>query len=439
VQPAKTVIIGAGPTGLAAGYHLNGNSIILERTDCVGGLCRSFSINDVVFDIGGHCFHTAHQNVHSFICKDLGVELSLQRRDARILFNGQLVPYPWQRFFHLINDQKVIEDCYVGLRARRQHSQPKNLHDLILARYGGGIARHFLLPYNEKLWLHDLEEISCEWVSQRVADLADEVASTAGESARRWPLDETSMVGYPSQGGFGEIFNRMAAKIANIRLRQHVCLIEPHAKALMTQSGDVFKWDRIISTIPVPELIGIIKNAPPNVCRLASELPYVSLQVDFFVTKQPLKSVPQRVYCADAEFPAHKIAFNSMSSEHERDKPHHSIIGETSIGDQSERSCRDRAARIVTGLRRAGLIKSLSQILTHRYEFVKYAYPIQSHRVKQIMNLLRRYLGSLGIHTIGRFGAWEYINSDECLLRGAELAEYLRSGPDTSQLRYGRR
>ncbi len=427
MQPAKTVIIGAGPTGLAAAYRLNGSSVVLESADCVGGLCRSFEISDVVFDIGGHSFHTAHQEVRSFICEDLGVDLFFRKRDARILFNGAVVPYPWQRFFHLVNDQKVIEDCHAGLRARRQHSRPENLHDLILARYGNGIAQHFLFPYNKKLWLRNLDEISCEWVSQRVADLANRETAAESGSARRRPLDETSIVGYPSQGGFGEIFRKMAAKIDNIRFRQHVCFIDPHVKALMTRAGDVFKWDRIVSTMPIPELIGMIKNAPSDIVRLARELPYVSLQVDFFVTKQPLDGVPERIYCADAGFPPHKVAFNSMSSEHERRKPHHSIIAETSIGDQSERCCRDRADHTIAGLCRAGLIEGRSQILTHRYEIVKYAYPVQSHQVTHIINLLTRYLESQEIYTVGRFGAWEYINSDECLAKGAELAEYLDS------------
>ena len=46
------------------------------------------------------------------------------------------------------------------------------------------------------------------------------------------------------------------------------------------------------------------------------------------------------------------------------------------------------------------------------------------------MSLLNRYLDSQGIHSVGRFGGWEYINSDECLVKGAELAEYINSNTD---------
>ena len=427
MQQAETIIIGAGPTGLSAAYHLEGSKVVLESTNRVGGLCRSFKMKDVVFDIGGHSFHTQHDEIRSLICKELGVNLFFQKRVAEILFKGSKVPYPWQRFFHLVEDRKVVEDCHAGLQRREQRGEPMNLQDLILAKYGDGIAQHFLFPYNKKLWLRDLHEISCAWTSERIAGLADE--STIGErrTARRKPLDENSMVGYPAKGGFGEIFKNMAARVGKIEFDQHVCFIDPQMKVLMTRRGNVVKWERIVSTIAIPDLIGMLKSAPSDIMRLARELPYVSLQVDYFVTSEPLDGAPQRLYCADAEMPAHKIAFNSLSSENERKKPYHSIIAETSVDDLRKGCCRDRTDRILRGLCDAGLIKGQSRILAHRYELVKYAYPVQSHRVAFIMEVLSHYLECQGIYSAGRFGNWEYVNSDECMLVGAELAGRLDS------------
>jgi len=427
MQQAETVIIGAGPTGLSAAYHLEGSKVVLESTNCVGGLCRSFKMKDVVFDIGGHSFHTQHDEIRSLICEELGVDLHFQKRVAEILFKGSRVPYPWQRFFHLVEDRKVVEDCHAGLQRREHRGEPMNLQDLILAKYGDGIARHFLFPYNKKLWLRDLHEISCAWTSERIAGLADESTGGTMHTARRKPLDENSMVGYPAKGGFEEIFKNMAARVGRVEFDQHVCFIDHQMKVLMTRRGNMVKWERIVSTIAIPELVGMLKHAPGDIVRLARELPYVSLQVDFFVTSEPLDGVPQRLYCADSEMPAHKIAFNSLSSENERKKPYHSIIAETSVDDLSESCCRDRTDRILRGLCDAGSIKGQSQILTHRYELVKYAYPVQSHQAACIMDVLSHYLECQGIYSVGRFGNWEYVNSDECILMGAELARRLDS------------
>ncbi len=34
-------VIGAGPTGLSAAYHLGASALLLEQNDRVGGCCRS--------------------------------------------------------------------------------------------------------------------------------------------------------------------------------------------------------------------------------------------------------------------------------------------------------------------------------------------------------------------------------------------------------------
>jgi len=430
MELVKTIIIGAGPTGLSVDYHLNGNGIVLENLPVVGGLCRSFEMNDVVFDIGGHSFHTAHNTIRSFIPNELGVELFLQKRDARILFKGSVIPYPWQRFFHLIDDKKVVEDCIKGLEMRPQYSQPKNLHDFILVKYGTGIAQHFLFPYNRKLWRHNLGEISCDWASERIVSFRNKPSAEINASEQRTPLDENSLVGYPAKGGFNVIFKKMAARLSNIQFEQKVCFIDPHSNLLRTSRGDVFKWEKIVSTMPVTELVTMVRDVPNHIVQLANELPYVSLQVDFFVTSEPLVGVPQRLYCADADMPAHKIVFNSLSSENERNKPYHSIISETSIGDFGKSSCCDRTARIFKRLCDVGLIKDKMKILSHRYELVKYAYPVRGRQVKRIMDSLNAYLEHLGIYSIGRFGQWEYINIDQCFLKSKQLAERLISEQD---------
>src|SRR5207302_2718469 len=38
---APVIVIGAGPTGLSAAYHLGEDSVLLEANDRVGGWCRS--------------------------------------------------------------------------------------------------------------------------------------------------------------------------------------------------------------------------------------------------------------------------------------------------------------------------------------------------------------------------------------------------------------
>ena len=56
-QDRTTVVLGAGPGGLATGYWLakHGVSVtVLERASVVGGLARTVEREGFKFDLGGH-------------------------------------------------------------------------------------------------------------------------------------------------------------------------------------------------------------------------------------------------------------------------------------------------------------------------------------------------------------------------------------------------
>src|SRR5205814_1106052 len=58
------VVIGAGPTGLSAAYHLGPNSLLLERNGRVGGWCRSIQKDGFTFDFAGHIMFSNDPYVH---------------------------------------------------------------------------------------------------------------------------------------------------------------------------------------------------------------------------------------------------------------------------------------------------------------------------------------------------------------------------------------
>ena len=50
-------------------------------------------------------------------------------------------------------------------------------------------------------------------------------------------------------------------------------------------------------------------------------------------------------------------------------------------------------------------------------------YPVPTHARPAIVARAKAWLGARGIHTLGRFGEWDYINADEALHRGLALAD----------------
>ena len=49
---------------------------------------------------------------------------------------------------------------------------------------------------------------------------------------------------------------------------------------------------------------------------------------------------------------------------------------------------------------------------------IPFGYPVPTHSRSKIVALAQHWLSEHRIYTVGRFGEWAYINSDEALYRG---------------------
>src|SRR4051794_41970512 len=97
-QP-RIVIIGAGPTGLAAGYRLRElgyrNFLMLEQREKVGGLAASeTSPNGFIYDIGGEVLFSHHQQFDQPFEKLVGGEDQPLPRGRRGGVGGRFLPVP---------------------------------------------------------------------------------------------------------------------------------------------------------------------------------------------------------------------------------------------------------------------------------------------------------------------------------------------------------
>ena len=424
----RTVIIGGGPSGLAAAYALQGETVVLEKQSQVGGLCRSIKHGNGVFDIGGHSFHTPFPDVYELSKDVLEDGLYEQTRDARVHVGGALIPYPYQKHFDLINDQTVVQECAKGLReAAGEEHLADNFEDYILRRFGKGIAEHFMLPYNRKLWARDIAGISCEWTSERVAGAKGDSEKFSTTGGGRKPLQSDTSVAYPAKGGFEEISKGLARKVPKVHTDCAIVRLNPKKKEAYSVDGRTFPWDVLISTMPVPELLAIIDEAPADLIELAQGLEYMSLRVELLLVDRPIGAI-QRIYVADSEVPPHKIAFNHNSSQFLRERDCHAVMAEVSYSQQKPIDGDSVARKTSEFLVDMGIIGSPEWISWTSHVDVKYGYPVYTHKRPEILEAIKDWLESRDIHLLGRFGEWEYVNSDKCMMKGLKLGHSLREG-----------
>ena len=92
----RAVVVGAGPTGLSAAYHLGEDSILLEQNSRVGGWCRSIEVDGFTFDFAGHIMFSNEPYVHQLYKMLLGDNVHWQDREAWIYSQNVYTRYPFQ-------------------------------------------------------------------------------------------------------------------------------------------------------------------------------------------------------------------------------------------------------------------------------------------------------------------------------------------------------
>lgn len=415
----ELLIVGAGPAGLALSASHAGPSRIIEAGKEVGGLCRSIEFGCCVFDIGGHSFHTPHAGVAELVERVLPGGLEMQRRDARVWFDGGLIDYPFQQNVAQIADARIREEC-ISLLPSGPTPPVANFEDWMVARFGAGVARHFMLPYNRKLWARDLRGIGADWVGERVAG-----ADTARSDAKpaRSPLMAQAMVGYPREGGFGAIFTAMERSAGPVSFGERMVALDIGERVVRTASGETFAYNRLVSTMPLPELLGCIARCPAELLAAAAQLQALSLKILLLACDKGPQTPPQRIYCADAGVPAHKIAFNHRSSIALMAREREAVICE--ISHSPDKPALDDATlnkAMTNWLIARHLIGADRASIEARIIDVPLGYPVPTPERQEIVAAARAWLEPHGIYTIGRFGGWNYANSDGCIHEAMELA-----------------
>lgn len=433
-EACNGLIVGGGPTGLSTALAFGEGCVVVEKEGKVGGLCRSVTRDGAVFDIGGHSFHTPHVAVRDLVLslfKDEG--LFLQKRDARVRWRSQLIPYPFQRHFDQIEDATVVRECQEGLdRCGDDPGAAENFKEYIIKKFGAGIAQHFMLPYNTKLWARDVSSISCEWTSERVAAAKGQSERFKTSGDQRKPLQADTRVGYPPRGGFEEICRALASRAPDVRTGREVVKICTKTRTAWLQNGEPLEWRFLVSTAPLPRLLRLIVDAPLELQGLAETLQYMSLRVELITVEGPPRTPVQRVYVHDRDIPPHKIAFNHNSSDFLRGLPRHAIMAETSLSEDKQVDVAAIAPKTVEMLCDLGLLSSPKDVLSVGSLNVRYGYPVYTKDRPEKVAAIKEWLEQQDIYSAGRFGDWDYVNSDKCIARGLALGELL-------QERYGSR
>ncbi len=428
----KFGILGGGVTGLTAGWLLKqqGQDVtIFEKDEIPGGLCRSVEIDGYTFDVaGGHIIFSKDEEVMDFTRNLLGVETMVQSdRHTKIFYRGDWVKYPFENGLGDLPDADKF-DClkgYVEAHYARQNGaeQPDNFRDWVLWRFGEGIARCFMFPYNEKIWKIDLAELATSWVAGRVPDapVDDVLRAAIGISTEGY--QHQAVFWYPEKGGFQAITDRLAENVGDsLRCGTPVEQVRKTASGFEI-NGEAF--DQVINTIPLQECYRRLEGADPAAKEAAEKLVFrglVSYMIGLDAEEQTNHSW---IYLPHPENgPANRITHLANYSSGNVPSGKSSIMAEVTYeGDPT--IDQSKAMEVVDGLHNCGILdKNKVEVLDWRknhYAYIVFTHDFAENRQKAIEGL-----ENMGMKTVGRFGRYNYHNSDMCIRSAMDLVASLK-------------
>ncbi len=177
----STIVMGAGPGGLATGYWLAKHGIpvtVLERAPFVGGLARTVERDGFKFDIGGHRWFSKVDEVNDFYKEIIADETVWVRRISRIYFDGKYIDYPLEIGNALAAigpvkaAQAVIDYGRSALARRSRTTQIESMEDAYIDQYGRTLYEMFFERYSEKVWGRPCSQMSGDWVAQRTKGMS---------------------------------------------------------------------------------------------------------------------------------------------------------------------------------------------------------------------------------------------------------------------------
>lgn len=410
-------VLGAGISGISAAYHIGmkgQEAVVYEKDDDWGGLCGNFSIGGFRFDKAVHLSFTENEYV-----KKLFAESCNYNSHPPLAYNyskGIWVKHPVQNNLAPLPTEekiKIISDFI----ADKPDKEISNYEDWLKAQFGTYFSENYPMKYTGKYWTYEARELSTSWVGTRISRPDIETVLYGAFESETPNAYYASEMRYPKKGGYKEFFRKMAEK-CNIKLSHDVININSHDKILTFADGTSSKYESLISSIPLPEYPKLIKDMPQNIREACGRLDCAGVALVSLGFNKP--NIPKHLwfYVYDEDIPFARCYSPSMKSKDNAPDGCSSLQMEIYFSDKKPLNGGEALTKLcIDKLENMGICNK-SDITVQDFRTVKYGNVIFYHCMENDRQIVLDNLNSLGIKTVGRFGKWDYLWSDQSLLSG---------------------
>ena len=433
------MIIGAGLCGLSAAWHLEERGetdyLILERNSRAGGLARTESGDGFSFDHAIHILYSRDPYAQNLICnKLLRDNIRKQSRQSYCWTEEVYTEYPYQTNNFGLPPEVILQNLMglIETKIRKPDRTPPHHFEAWIERnFGRGIAEHFMIPYNRRIWAWDLKEMNYDWIAGRVPipDIDDVLRGALQPPRQKFGPNQEFW--YPITGGIEALPRAFLRSIPedNLWLDSTVAAIDAVHRELLLEDGRKIRYGRLISTIPLPRLVQFMgAEIPAPIRHSAQDLNFNTVHtVNIGFDGQDLGPVESMHW---VYFPDNRTVFHRLSVPKNFSVcmvPDGCSSLQLEISESARRPCNRKTLveTCLADLIRIGILgeRDRKRVLTSEVVTLDPAYIIYDLHHRKNIRTITACLDQLGISSAGRFGEWEYLNMDQAILSGKRAAE----------------
>jgi protoporphyrinogen oxidase len=425
------VIGGLGVSGLGCAVELTQRGVdflALEKDDRLGGLARSDTVDGFRFDYGPHIVLSIPPGLDELFDELPGLDLRPHRgRSCVALRDGlaRVVPAPFQRHLNYL-PLAVRGRLLLELAVRsRNGAYPATYGDVVRARCGPTVFELFLRGYESKRLRFDVEDIPPDWTDRVPSASLRSVALPRWATSRRDDAGAETRFAYPRAGGIEALPRALARLVAAERIRcgSEIVEIDADAHEVRLSSGASIGYEELVLSLPLPEIVRLLRKPPASVVAASRDLVYTSIHVVSFGLEGAVETPWTFMRFPGDRVPFYRVSVPSLYADDGAPAGHAVVVAEVSHHPTRHRVDAGAALRGARdGLRELGILGRSAHVVVERVNDIRYGHVVYNHRTRAAVSDVLDHLARHSISTCGKYGRWQEMLMTGSILDGMDVA-----------------
>jgi protoporphyrinogen oxidase len=203
--------------------------------------------------------------------------------------------------------------------------------------------------------------------------------------------------------------------------------IVAESKSIAFSNGESADYEDLVLSLPLPQIVALLRNPPVELLRAAENLLYTSVFVVSFGIQGPVPPWSLlRFPRPDTGF--YRLSFPAHYAPDIAPEGHSVVMGELSHHctrhPLTPGEARDQFHR---GIEQLGILQRGQKIVVENIREIRHAHILYNHSTRASIRSILEYLGSKSIFVCGKYGLWKDMLIPQSIGSGQEVAREIIS------------